>query len=298
MRRVVRSPIAHCIVLGAVLFAGTHLWRVGAESPPADPIVISAADAASPRRVERIEDALLLRAALASGFDRQDGAVRERLLRVARYLGVASEGDADSIEAQARALGLEHSDLALRRHLVEMMRLVAARTGPADLPSDDELRTYYAETAPRFTPPLALRLRHIYLSRARRGVAAERDAETILRQLHNGSDDDAVAVGDPFARGEHIGPVSAQRLDAIFGPGFAAAVTPLPVGAWAGPVRSSYGVHLVRVEEIIPGMPPPFELVRSRVLHEFLRARGQQHLAETLRALRAHYPIRVAATDR
>jgi len=295
--RARRSPIVHCIMLGAALFLAERSWMATAGPTGRDAIVISAADAASPRRDERIDDALLLHAALAGGFDRQDGAVRERLLRLGRYLGVAAEGDDTSVEAQARALGLEHSDLALQRHLVEMMRLVAARTGPADLPAETELRAYYAENAARFAPPSSLRLRHVYLSRARRGAAAERDAEEVLRQLRARPDGATVALGDPFVRGEQIGPVPAQRLDAIFGPGFAAAVTTLPVGTWAGPVRSSYGEHVVRIDEIIAGAPPPFETVRSRVLHKLLRERGEQHLADTLRALRAQYPVRVAAAD-
>jgi hypothetical protein len=314
LRRAAAAPIGRCVALGAMLFAAERAWtaRLATEAGAKRmPIVVAAADRSGsaaaapaggvtaagemPAVPAQIDDEVLLGEALARGFDRQDRAVRERLRSLGRFLDVAPERDATALEREARALGFERSDLALRRHLVEMMRLAAAKTGRADLPSEPELRAYYAVRAADLTPPPAIRLTHVYLSRARRGAAAERDAETVLARLRLDPAAPAPALGDPFARGAAIGPASPQRLDAIFGPGFAAAVTGLRLGTWAGPVRSSYGVHLVRIDAIVPGAPPPFAAVRGRLLHELLRARGAERLRETMRALRDSYAVRSAA---
>lgn len=310
-RAALRSPIGHCLVIGALLFVANRWWtgdpRAETMRPP---IVISAADLdgdatgigsgdaseRARRLAERIDDEVLLREALARGFDREDGSVRSRLLRLGRYLGVAAGEDEATLEREARALGLELSDLTVRRHLIEMMRLAAGRTGAADLPSDEALLAYYAERAPELTPPDAIRLTHIYLSRARRGSAAEADAVAALAALRDGAVA-AESLGDPFARGAALGPLSMRGLDEVFGPGFADAVAALPTGTWAGPIPSSYGVHLVRVEERVAGTPPPLAAVRSRLVHELLRARSAARLEENLRAWRARYPVRIEAPE-
>ena len=39
----------------------------------------------------------------------------------------------------------------------------------------------------------------------------------------------------------------------------------MPVGRWAGPVRSGLGLHLVRLRQVTPGHPPKLADVRQAV---------------------------------
>src|SRR5262249_39828276 len=153
--RIRRAPGLHFLLLGALLFAAQG-WRTPASAPPKRaPIVLSAADlerwrrewparagidAPPPRDAvfvdAAIDDAVLRRAALDRAYDRRDPVVRARLLTRGRYLGLAVGGGDEAIEREARALGLQRSDEVVRRHLVEMMRLAAAKAGPGDLPTE------------------------------------------------------------------------------------------------------------------------------------------------------------------
>lgn len=291
-----RSPLLRFTLAGALLFGLQRWWSASGDVPPPLPIVVAergdsaATDAA-------IENEVLLREALVRRFDENDKVVRERLVRVGRFLGLAAGGDDDAVEREARTLGLQRTDTMIRRYLVGMMRLAATQPGPQDLPDESALRAYYEEHAERYAQPVRTRLTHVYLSADRRGAELESDAATLLARLRtqSASAGDSASLGDAFARGATLS-LSAAQIDQVFGPGFAAALAEQPQRAWVGPLRSSYGLHLVWIDETTPAAPLPLAAVRSRVVHEMLADGAERRLREKVRALRAAYDVRVAAS--
>ncbi|MGH7893350.1 MAG: peptidyl-prolyl cis-trans isomerase [Candidatus Binatia bacterium] len=273
MGRWWRAPAVHFLALGALLFT---VWPDGRREPL--PRVTSATT----------DDELLHREALALGVDRADGAVRERLVRLGRFVGEDARSEA-ALEAEARALGLERSDVVVTRHLVQMMRLAAGKLGPADMPTEAELQAYLDQHATAFGQPGRIRLTHVYLSRDRCGAALGADATRLLGELRRTSvpPQAAAARGDAFLYGATIGPASAAELERIFGPELARSVFAAPLGHWIGPVRSPYGLHLVWVHEHELGRTPPLAAVRSQVLHRLLRERSAQRARSRMAALRA-----------
>jgi parvulin-like peptidyl-prolyl isomerase len=253
-----------------------------------------------------VDEEMLHREALAAGLGRTDPLVRDRLVRLGRFLATESAGvveigaTGETVEDEARAeeaqrLGLAERDVVIRRHLIQAMRLVLGRLDQADLPSEAELEAYLAAHAERFRGPTRVRLSHVYLARARGTTPA---AAAALREefARDGVVPGAAAArGDPFVHGAEIAD-ALPRLDAIFGPGFGAAVAVAPLGAWVGPVPSAYGLHLVWVHEREPATVPALAAVRSRVLHVLLEERRQARLRERMAVLRARYDIRVETT--
>ena len=312
MRRVLAAPLLHFVVIGVLLFAARGWWngRTARER-----IVVSAADLARLREAwtrehgvrpdeatERslvsaaIDEEVLFREALAHGIDREDGAVRERLVRLGGFVGEDTDGEA-ALEADARRLGLDRSDLVIRRHLVQLMRLATERVSAAGLPSEDELADYLARHAERFATPARVTLAHVYLSR-RRGPELESQATALLARLRTNAPSPALAasLGDPFIRGAEIRGASAADLEQSFGAGFADALRDAPEEEWVGPVPSSYGLHLVWIRERIPGGVPPLAAVRSQVALRLLRERGVERARERMQALRARYDVVVETT--
>jgi hypothetical protein len=270
IRSLLRSPALRIAVLGTVVFFGAR-WRAAPVSP-----------------VDRSDDALLLREAFALGVDRSDRAVRDRLAKLARFDG-EDPRDAVELEAEARRLGLDRSDVVARRHLVQMMQLAAGRLEPEDWPSEAELRAWMATHAADVTTPVRVRFAQVFVARARPDATTE--AARLLHELGDRgvSPDDARAHGDASLGGAEVGPASASELDRRFGPGFAAAIAAAPSGTWAGPVASSYGLHLVWVRERTPAVVPSLEAVRGRVLHRWLRERRDERVRARMAALRARH---------
>jgi hypothetical protein len=256
------------VALGVLLFAGARWW-----SAPAPPVDVS-------------DDALLLDAAFARDVDRRDRAVRDRLARLARFEG-EDPRDAGALEAEARRLGLERSDVVTRRHLVQMMQLAAGRLDAADRPSDAELRAWMDAHRGELETPARVRFAHVFVARARPDAAGV--ADRLLAALRDGAvaPDRAGSRGDAFLGGSEVGPASAHDLDRRFGPGFAARLDAAPAGAWSGPVASTYGLHLVWIRERTPAAMPALDAVRGRVVHRVLRERRDRRVQERMAALRA-----------
>jgi parvulin-like peptidyl-prolyl isomerase len=309
MARLLRAPLAHFLALGGALLA-LRTWL----DPPRAPrprVVITAADVArlaeawteahgtSPDAKAReglvnqaIDEELLYREALARGFDRQDGAVRERLVRLGGFVGEESARDREALERDARRLGLERSDLVIRRHLVEMMELAAGWVSEADLPSEPELREYLARHAEHFAQPARVRLTHVYLSEDARRDATTADALALLEELRGSGAEAGAGRGDAFIRGAAFDG-SRDELARAFGTRFAEAVDRAPSGEWFGPVRSGYGLHLVWVYQREPGRTPSLAEVQGRVLQRWLRERADERRGAAVRALRAAYDVEV-----
>ena len=103
--------------------------------------------------------------------------------------------------------------------------------------------------------------------------------------------DDAVSVGDPILLENEFREVDEQTVSNVFGADFARAVFSLKPGSWAGPVKSGYGVHLVRVTDLSPATSRPFEQVRPKVLEEWRHQQETEAKAAYLGKLREKYGV-------
>ena len=314
MARVLRTPLLHFLLIGGALLGLRTWWWPEASGQSRPRIVIGPADlarlregwveehGAPPGRAaehalvrDAIDEEILYREALARGFDRQDETVRERLVRLGGFVGEET-GDRNSLERVARRLGLERSDLVIRRHLVEMMRLAAGWVGPDELPSEGNLEAYRVEHAAEYAPPPRIRLTQVYLSGDARGAHLAADASALLADLRRSGSGptDAAARGDAFIRGAEFDGSRAD-LERTFGPGFAAAVDGQPLGTWVGPLTSSYGLHLVWIDGREPAPTPSLASVRGRLLQRWLEERSERRREETMQALRSRYDIEITA---
>ena len=274
LRSLVRAPALHFLLAGALLFAMRSVAEHRRQAT-ADGATVS-------------DDELLYREALALGVDRRDPAVRERLIRLGGFVGEERD-EREAQEAEARRLGLERSDLVVHRHLAEVMRLAAGRLDTADYPTEAELGAYLAAHADAFRAPARVRFTQVYLARDRHGTTLDADAARLLAELRREHVPpvDAAARGDASLIGATVGPIAAADLDRQLGPGFSASLDDAPVGSWFGPVRSSYGLHLILIEERTDASVPSFDSVRAQVLHHMLRERSAERARERIATLRA-----------
>jgi|SRR6185295_2338166 len=320
IRRLARNPALHFLVLGGCLyFLRAGLAPTAAARPIATPAVDSRTVIVSAAQIERLREAwrksrrsfpsaaeearlierlaeqeMLYREALARGLDRADP-VRQRLIQNMRFLKLDEGGGTPGLYRQAVDLGFDRTDPVVRRFLIEQMRLLARAGDRPDVFTDAELKDYLRRHPEGFLLPAFVRISHVYLDADRRGEALERDAHRLLAHLRAGrvAPQTAADLGDPFFPGHHSVLASRGELAKIYGEGFAAAVMRLPVGAWSGPVRSAYGLHLVWVHESRPGEPPALADVRSRLALGLAHERQEARLAAYLRDLRRRYEVRI-----
>jgi len=311
--RLLRAPALHFTVAGALLFValgGPAARTVGAVAKR--PIVIDADRIRSLRRdyelanhvrpttaetralVESlVTEEILYREAIGRGFEQGDRSIRWRVVQKMKYLGENEGAGDDVLYQKGMALGLYRSDPVVRRILVEKVRLIVARAAPD--PTEDELRSWYAEHSNDYRQAERVTFRHVFFARGRRGeegAKAAAEAAALLARGH-GIEIAPSLGGDACVTGGMLTAQGLQDLNKLFGAGFANETLALPQGTWSGPVASTYGFHLVFIEDRLASRVPAFDEVRLRVLKSYEAAVQQRRVDEFLVRARPGYTIRI-----
>jgi peptidyl-prolyl cis-trans isomerase D len=149
--------------------------------------------------------------------------------------------------------------------------------------TDNDLRDYYAKAKDRFVVPEKRRASHILIQipAGKDGDAVGRKkAEDVLAQARSGKDFGALAkqysqdVGSA-AKGGDLGWVERASLvglgDALFS---------APVGEIRGPVKTQFGYHIIRVDEIQPGKVQTFEQARGEIEAQVRRDKASDRFGD------------------
>lgn len=273
MKRWIKEPLLHFALLGALIFV-VNAWREPKRvaEDPADRIEVTAAV------VER------LRAAYERQFGRSPEEVDLRGL-------VQAHIRQEVLCREALALGLDRDDAIVRQRLAQKMEFLTDDIVVATEPEETALKKFFEENAARYAKPARLTFRHVYFSKEKRGADAERLAREAIAELGKGASDDA--MGDAFLHGFEFAERETDELAALFGPDFAARLAALPAGSWQGPVASSYGVHVVRVEARTEATPVTLDDVRTALARDFNEERRRAANRVVFEKLRARYEISV-----
>ena len=269
LRRILREPLVHFLVLGMGLFVLYGVFRPR-EDVRDDQIVVSTA------QIER----------LAGLWERQwrRPPTEQELTGL-----VESHIREEVLYREAQAIGLDRDDTVIRRRLAQKIEFLAQDLALQGSPPEAELRAFFEENSDKFGIPGRLSFTHVYLNRDRRGADTESDARQILASLREGADPGQ--QGDRFMLQSHYALRSRDEVARELGTAFATSVFELPVADWQGPVESGYGIHLVRVEEREEGYLPEFAVVRDQVENEYTSVKRRETNEAFYAKLREGYEI-------
>ena len=191
---------------------------------------------------------------------------------------------------EAEALGLGENDTVVRRRLAQKLAFLVDDTVRLAEPTEAELRQFHAAHPDRFRAAGRVSFRQIYFNPEQR-PHAEADAKTALLRISSSDEVMTQDVGDRLLLETEFRDLDEQTVSNMFGPDFAGAVFALEPGAWRGPLKSGYGLHLVRLTSTSPGASLPFEEVRIKVIEEWRRQRERETKAAYLAKLREKYGV-------
>ena len=173
------------------------------------------------------------------------------------------------LSREATKLGLDQDDPIVRRRLAQKLEFLLQDVATLREPTEDELATYFAKNRTNYTVPARLTFSHIYFS-ATKHANAEQDAKSALHRLRqDNAEGAATAFGDPFLLDVEIWDKPLPEIEQTFGREFSAAIAALAIGEWQGPVRSTYGWHLVKVATRKEARVPMLVEVRENVQKDF-----------------------------
>lgn len=268
--KILREPLLHFLVIGALLF-GVFGWvSADDESAPGE-IVVTAGQIAN----------------LEANFSR----TWQRSPSAQELDGLVADHVRDEVlYREAVAMGLDRDDSVIRRRLRQKLEFVADVMAEVE-PTDAELKAYASEHPEQFRTEPQFSFSHVYFKpESERQGAAE--PESVLRSLNAGTTK-AEDIGDAFMPGFHFDDLPTSGVAQIFGETFAAWMEGSGSGAWEGPVASAYGTHLVRVDRRVEAGEPPFEQIREAARREWLHARKAAANDALYEKLRARYVVKV-----
>ena len=265
--RALRDPLFQFLVLGFLLFA---LFGPSGDDSVDRDVRVGA---------EQVE-------ALRRGFELRRGRApspQEQTALVQQYV------DEEILVREALALGLDRGDVIVRRRLVQKMEFLMRDLPERAEPTDADLELYLARHPDRYAQPARVTLRHVFVNRQRHAYP-DREASRLLEALERGGDPSQ--SGDPFIAGSVFRLRSERELAAVFGPAFARTVMEVRGGRWT-PVPSSYGLHLVSVEERQDARAPALSQLRERLRRDWTRDAEAEAERQTRARLRARYRVEV-----
>ncbi len=269
--RWLREPLVHFLALGAGLFLLFALVG-GSDEDRTDRIVISAA------QVEL----------LAEGFAR----TWQRPPTPAELNGLVDDHIREEIYyREAMAMGLDRDDTIVRRRMRQKLEFFTDDLLAAVEPGEEVLRSYLAENQEKFRVAGRVSFEHIYFNNDRRGEAAAGDAQRLRTRLASDNDLDTEELGDRLPLPRTHADVPVDRVGALFGSVFAEQLADLPVGEWAGPVESGYGLHLVFVRDRQPAEVPAFDEIREIVEREWRAEEREKAKEAFFQGLRERYEV-------
>ncbi len=265
--RLLREPLLHFFVLGALLFALFGVFNRDALRAPDEIVVDDQRIAALRAQFERTWQRPPMPAELEGLVDNW---VREEMLY-----------------REGVALGFETDDPVIRRRVVQKVSFMTEALVDEAV-TDEELQKWLAEHPDDYRIEPRISLRQIYFDPARHGDALGSIVEAVRSNLVK---DSASPAGDTTLLPERIDDRSRSDVARTFGSEFAAAIFNLPAGEWSGPITSAFGVHLVRVDDMEPPRIPRLDEVRDAVARDLVVERRERAADAFLAALRERYTV-------
>jgi len=279
MRRLLREPLVHFLLLGVILFSVyAHVER-------------SHDDVEQPKQIRLTTDDLSQMFQLFKSQWRRDPTPEE--LRTL----VEDKVQEEVLYREAIALGIDKDDTIVKRRMAQKMQFLAEDVAAAREPTREELAIWYEAHRDQFASPPRISFRHLYFSPDRRGERAHDEAAAALTKLAGQPEDSnlAVTIADRFMFQEYYRDRAPEFFGKELGPNFALAVAKLSPGSWQGPVESGFGWHLVFIDTLIPGRLPALEEVEADVKTAWLAEQKAVAWKNAYQGMRAKYTVLLPA---
>ena len=260
--KLLRDPLIHFLILGALLFAGHALWSAHVTRADRELVVDT-------REITRQSELF----AVENGRPPSDAELQGIVLAFVEEEVLARE---------AVKLGLDEDDTIIRRRLAQKMRLLGEQAAPPAA-TDAELRAWFDADPERYAQAERRAVEHVFFSDEGRADAV---ADASAADLS-----DWKAVGDPFIVSRTLPPLSRAKLQQDYGGAFARAAFEAEAGQWSAPVRTPFGVHRLRVSEIVPRVEPDFASARAAVEADWSARARDRARTEALREMVERYDV-------
>ena len=271
MKSLLREPLVHFLLIGAALFVIFSFIN----NPPgkgSDRIIIT------PGQIE------FLKANFTRTWQRPPSEKELQGL-------VDSHIREEIFYREALALGLDKDDATIRRRLMLKLETLSNDLAEAAAPSDEDLKSFLKANPERFRIEPQMAFSHVFINTDQRRRTAMDEAERLLAVLSDEKNADLDTLGDTVMLPKSFGLTRAGEISRLFGDAFTRELVTIIPGQWAGPIRSGYGLHLVKVTNTVAERLPELDEVREVVEREWFAVHRKEMQEGIYKRLRERYTV-------
>lgn len=185
---------------------------------------------------------------------------------------------------EALAMNLDKNDEIVKRRLAQKMEFISDGMAETLQPTRDMLVAYYEEHIEDYKKSSVLTMEQVYFNEDKRSNALE-DAKKALRSAS------PKELGDHISLSSQYTDVSADKIARDYGSAFAGILDSLPVAQWTGPVYSGFGIHIVYISERENAGYYSFEEVAEKVNVDYNYKASNDFKTELITALLKNYLV-------
>jgi len=272
MRKFLKEPLVHFLVLGALIFGYYYLFNSDSESENA--IVVDDAE----------YDYLL---SLWKNQWKREPNEQDIKAFLDQYL------QREVFYKEALSLGLDHNDIIVKRRLAQKMEAVSndlnAMLKP---PTDADLKAFYNANDSLFLFPPSYSFRQVLFTNIEPNW--QRELLSTLTALKSGQEIPAsrklkLSISNEWKKSP------LNEIDQAFGDEFASKLDSLPLNEWVGPISSGFGQHLVFISEKKDSQLADFEIVKSYVEKEYEYQMELEMQEQLYRDLLEKYQVKITS---
>ena len=193
---------------------------------------------------------------------------------------------------EALAMGLDKDDSIVRRRLRQKMEFILEDIASLDKPEEQELQVFRATHEEDYRQPSRFSFRQVYVNTSKRGESAQSDTMALLAKLKV-QDSNAKSLGDQLMVKHQFNLETEREIERVLGSQFLQSLNDISAGSWQGPIRSGFGLHLVRVDEHIERKTPELNEVRDQVVRDWELEKRNQANETFYENLRKSYTVKV-----
>ncbi|WP_426240278.1 peptidyl-prolyl cis-trans isomerase [Pararhizobium sp. DWP1-1-3] len=275
VRRIVGEPLVHFLLAGGVIFASYALIN---QSPVAqDKRSIEVGQGQFSQLFETFSRTWQRPPTRSELQGLVDGYVKEEVFY-----------------REGQDMGLDLDDTIFRRRMQQKLEFLLEPSAEEMTPTDGVLEAYFHEHAGRYEQPTKLAFQQIFFKSSRPGDEGELAAKALLARLSAGSVDiDAETLGDASMLPSGMGLTDGKDVEAVFGREFLVGAQSGTVGKWSGPFRSSYGAHLVFLNQSVAAGGTTLAVALDKVRLDWESDRRREITDKRYAEMRAKYDVKV-----
>ncbi len=270
MKKIIREPLFHFLLLGAFLFLLFHLINNTQQNSKEDIII----------------DTNELKG-LSAKWEMQwkRPPTKEELSNL-----IVQNVKQEVFYQEALKMNLDHNDEIIKRRLSQKMEFLSNDLANLTPPNDDELENYFHEHSEKYMLPYSYSLYQLVFTRDNheKPIQALKSVMAVSNEL---SIKDLQKKGDQLPFPYHFNTTNSDALASQLGAIFSKSLENLDLNKWVGPVSSGFGEHMVYITHREEPSLPDLSKVKDLVLRDYQYEKQKEVNVTIFKTLKKNYRV-------